>query len=107
MDEEHREGSTYYKPSVGDLRFRNAVLNSKPNPFDEAFLLRKVSDTYLSVLISDNSGERSAGYRALLEAELTRRGLVAAARANVISGMALAVSVLAIATAVLAFALGK
>jgi len=64
-----------YKPSRGDLRFRDAKIGSisKSNPFETARLLRGVSHDYLSVLAASNSGDTSRPFRAQIDAELSRR----------------------------------
>lgn len=77
------ERPSRYKPSKGDMAFMEAQRSVPgPNLFEDAELLRNVSDTYLSVLIADNAGPTSASYKALLDAEMTRRGGLAARRAN-------------------------
>lgn len=95
------EFPTYYTPSAGDLAYSKASKRSEGiNPFEEAMLLRKVSDTYLSVLISDNTSSRSVGFRAMIEAELTRRAGATARQANAIAifaaGAALASAIIAV-----------
>lgn len=92
-----------YKPTKGDLAFRDAnEAAAGPNPFEEAILLRNVSDAYLSVLISDNAGPTSAGYKALLDAEMTRRGGQVARRANMIALGSLVVAIAAAVISVIA-----
>lgn len=89
-------GSTY-QATKGDLEYRNAVMtNDRPNPFDEAVLLTRVSDAYLSVLAHDNSGERSRGFKAMIDAEATRRGSAIARRAYKISRWSLAIAAAAL-----------
>lgn len=85
-----------YKPSKGDLAYSNA--GDDISPFDEAILLRGVSDEYLAVLVQDNQAEGSGGFRALIEFELQRRAAVRTRDANFIAlgGMAVAaISVIA------------
>lgn len=95
-----------YKPTVGDLAFRDAALGGGDlNPFDKAELLRGVSDTYLVVLASDNAGPTSAGTKVFFDAEITRRGSLVARRANTIATWALAVSGASFLAAVLAIVL--
>lgn len=72
-----------YQPSKGDLAYRDACnADSEMDPFEEAHLLQGISDTYLSVLASDNTGAQSAGFKAMLDAEANRRGSAIAKRAN-------------------------
>lgn len=92
-----------YKPTRGDLAFSAAHAGAaEPNPFEEAILLRNLSDAYLSVLISDNAGPTSAGYKALLDAEMTRRGALVARRANLIALGSLVVAIAAAVISVIA-----
>lgn len=89
--------SAGYQPTTGDLRYRDAVkANPNLDPFEEAVLLRDLTHEYLSALLSDNTSDRSAGFRAQLEAELSRRGGALAVRANRIALGSLAVAVLAL-----------
>ena len=91
-----------YQPSAGDLAYRNAfAADPDLNPFEEAVLLQDISDAYLSVLVSENIGERSAGYRAMLDAELVRRGSAIAHRANRIAWISLAVAIASVIISVL------
>ncbi len=83
-----------YEPSVGDLRYRNAVINHPDlDPFEEAVLLREISDEYLSVLAHDNTGDKCAGFAAMITTEQNRRSRTIAHRANRIALVALAVSI--------------
>jgi hypothetical protein len=84
-----------YRPSTGDLAYRDAAKGDL-DPFNEARLLRKVSHEYLSALIHDNSGPRSTGFKAMLDAEIARRGSLIARRANWIAFSALATSIVAL-----------
>lgn len=88
-----------FKPSKGDLRFQEAD-RKNGNDFDTARLLRDVSHEYIAVMLSSNAGPTSAGFRALLEAELSRRSSRIAHRANWIAAASLAISVLAVVIAV-------
>lgn len=74
-----------YKPTSGDLEYRNAVRDEELPLFDEARLLRGVSHEYLAVLAHDNSAPECAGYKAMLDAEISRRGFAVARRANQIA----------------------
>lgn len=85
-----------YTPSGGDLAYRDAA-KGELSPFDEARLLRRVSHEYLAVLASDNTGPSSAGFKAMVDAELARRGSAIAMRANWIAAGALVVSMAALA----------
>lgn len=94
-----------YQPTAGDLAYRNAIASNKDiNPFEEAFFLRGISHEYLSALLSDNSGSRSAGYRAQLDAEVARRGSGLAVRANRIAMASLIIAVLALIAALVGWA---
>lgn len=81
-----------YKPTKGDIAYRDAT-EDDIDPFSEAKLLRKISHEYLAVLAHDNTTPDSAGYRALIDAEITRRGTLIARRANWIALTALCISV--------------
>ncbi|MDX8359078.1 hypothetical protein [Sphingopyxis terrae] len=87
-----------YTPSAADMAFRNY----KGNPFDEARLMQDISDEYLSVLAHDNSAPTSAGYKAMIDAEIARRGTLQAKRANGMAKWAIALSGLACAISVAA-----
>ncbi len=90
-----------YQPTTGDLTYRNAfTANPQLNPFEEARLLKGVSHEYLSALLADNTSERSAGFKAQLEAELARRGTILTQRANRIATASLIVSIAAALVAV-------
>jgi hypothetical protein len=92
-----------YQPTAGDLRYRNAVLgDAERNPFDEARLLRDISHEYLSALLSDNTGERSKGFRVQLEAELARRSGALAIRANRIALASLLTAIIALIVSIVA-----
>lgn len=83
-----------YHPTRADLEYRNA--NSAKNLFDQAKLLRNISHEYLAVLAHDNSGANSAGTKAMIDAEISRRGFAAARRANQISILSLVVALAAL-----------
>lgn len=92
-----------YQTTVGDLDYRNAALNEGReglHPFEEARLLRYVSHEYLATLAHDNTGERSAPMKALIDAEIARRGSDLTRRANRIAMAALAISVVAVIVAI-------
>jgi len=95
-----------YQPSAGDLKYRDAWKSDQLNPFEEAVLLQGVSHAYLSVLVSENSGERSAGFKAMLDAEVIRRGQHLAQRANRIAITALCVAVLAVVISIIVAIVG-
>jgi hypothetical protein len=83
-----------YRPTAGDMAYRQAFMaNPEINPFDEAVALSGVSDAYLSVLAHDNAGESSAAFRAMIDAEVTRRGSALSKRANLIAWISLAIAV--------------
>jgi len=88
-----------YKPTKGDLRFRDSY-KQKLNAFEKARLLRNVSHEYLSALAHDNSGVAGGGFKAMIDAEAMRRGSVVAKRANLISMLALAVAMISVAVSV-------
>lgn len=69
-----------YSPTTADMEFRNSTATN--NPFDRAKLLRQVSHEYLAVLAHDNAGPKSAAMRAMIDAEVSRRGFAAARTAN-------------------------
>lgn len=88
--------SSRYRPTAGDLAYRNAFVNDPDlNPFEEAMLLQGISPAYLSALAHDNSGPRSAGFKAMIDAEVTRRGSGVAKRANIIAICSLTVAIAA------------
>jgi len=91
-----------YSPTVGDLAFRDAHAQGDLNPFEEAELIRDISDTYLAVLLSANTGDSSKGTFAMFQAEMTRRGGLAAKNANRLAGWSLAVSTISGIIAVIA-----
>lgn len=95
--------SSLYEPTEGDLRYRDAFTTDPDiDPFHEAMLLEGISSTYLGVLVSDNCGERSAGFKAMLDNEIARRSSLTASRANRIALGSLAVSVIAIGISIFA-----
>ena len=89
-----------YKPSRGDLRFRDAKIGNtaKSNPFETARLLRGVSHDYLSVLAASNSGDTSKPFRVQIDAELSRRTAQRATRIA-IGSLAVAIASLLISAA--------
>ncbi|MBB4839200.1 hypothetical protein HNP52_002269 [Sphingomonas kyeonggiensis] len=89
-----------YKPTKGDIRWRDAS-NAKTNPFQEARLLQSVSHEYLSVMLHDNSGPTSTGFKSMLDAEVSRRGSALARRANLIAMASAALSAISIVIALL------
>lgn len=88
-----------YTPTAGDLEYRNASQGDL-DPFEEAALLRYVSHEYLAVLAHDNTGERSVGFKAMIDAELARRGSDIARRANRIALGALFVAIAALTVSI-------
>ena len=76
-----------YKPSKGDLAFRNLTADGNPddNPFEVAIALRQVSDEYLSVLMADNQGDRSKAFLRQVDFEVQRRAADQARAANLIA----------------------
>lgn len=91
----------HYRPTKGDLAYQQAEnAEADLDPFEEAILLRKVSAAFLSVSISENTGPTCAPYRAMLDAEMARRGSMVAKRANQIS---IASFVIALASLVISF----
>lgn len=57
--------------------------------------MQSISDEYLAVLAHDNSGPNSAGYKAMIAAEISRRGTREARRANLIARWSLSLALLA------------
>lgn len=87
-----------YRPTKHDLAYRNATEGDDIDPFDEAMYLRKISHEYLSVLAHDNVGPASTSFKAMIDAELGRRGSLIARRANWIALSAVAISIVALFT---------
>ena len=85
-----------YQPSSADMEYRDSAATS--NPFDQAKLLRAISHEYLAVLAQSNAGPNSAGMKAMIDVEISRRGFAAARSANRI---ALASVALALASLVI------
>ncbi len=83
-----------YKPTRGDLAFRD--VQHDVNPFEMAAALQNVSDVYLSVLLSSNTRDRSAGFRSQLDFELQRRAGVRQRDANFIALGGMAIAALAV-----------
>ena len=69
-----------YSPSEADMEYR--MSKATDNPFDRAKLLRSISHEYLAVLAHDNSGPNSAAMKAMIDAEISRRGFASARNAN-------------------------
>src|SRR4051794_25395547 len=89
-----------YQPTPADMEFRNS--KDTDNPFDRAHLMRSISHEYLSVLAHDNAGPNSAATKAMVDAEIARRGFAAARQANriaigslVVAGISLLISIIA------------
>lgn len=83
-----------YQPTKGDLAYRSAyVVDLEMNPFEEAHLLQGISDTYLGVLASENTDAQSSGFKAMLDAEVNRRGSAIAKRANRIAWCSILIAV--------------
>lgn len=87
-----------YQPTVADMEFRNS--KDTENPFDRAHLMRSISHEYLAVLAHDNAGPNSAATKAMVDAEISRRGFAAARHANriaiaslVLAGISLVISI--------------
>lgn len=76
----------FYKPSRGDLRFNEYVVNGDAEIFDKAYLLKGVSYEYLSIMLHDNAGnEHSAGFKEQVLFEVARRNTRIAFNSYVIS----------------------
>lgn len=86
--------SEAYCPSKADLEYRNFV--DAKNPFARAKLLRHVSHEYLAVLAQDNTSPNSAGMKAMIDAELSRRGFASARLANKIAFASAAIALLSL-----------
>ena len=86
-----------YQPTEADMAFQQYAGD---DPFEEAHLMQSISDEYLSVLACDNSGERSAGFRAMIEVEIARRGTLEAKHANRLAKRSFALAAAALFVAV-------
>lgn len=82
-----------YEPTKGDKAF---VEHVGANPMDNARLLRKVSDDYLSALISDNSNERSKSFQEQVKFEVQRRNAAMSRTGTYLRAASLAVSLIAL-----------
>jgi len=71
---------TSYQPTAADMEFRNS--KDTDNPFERAHLMRSISHEYLAVLAHDNAGANSAATKAMIDAEISRRGFASARHAN-------------------------
>ena len=92
-----------YTPSAGDLAYRNAIFaDSELNLFEEAMLLQRVSHAYLAVILSGHTGAKAAGTKAMLEAELARRGTEASRKANRIARWSMLIAAGSLSVSVLA-----
>lgn len=87
-----------YKPSKGDLAFRDLTASGNPddNPFEVAIALRHVSDEYLSVLMADNQGDRSKPFLRQVDFEVQRRVADQSRMANLIAFSAIVLAAIAI-----------
>lgn len=87
-----------YKPSKGDLAFRDLTEPGNPddNPFEVAIALRHVSDEYLSVLMADNQGDRSKPFLRQVDFEVQRRTADQSRTANRIALCAMLLAAIAI-----------
>lgn len=71
------------------------------DPFEMARMLKSISHEYLAVLARDNAGPNSAGMKAMIDAEISRRGFAAAAHANRISIGSLVIALISLVIALL------
>lgn len=77
------------------------------NPFEESILLQDISHAYLAALLSSNSGPTSTSIRALLDAEMARRGGLVAHRANMIASWSLGISGVSLIVAIVAAVIAR
>lgn len=77
------------------------------NPFEESILLQDISQAYLSAMLSSNSGPTSTSIKALLDAEMTRRGGLAARQANRIASWSLGISGVSLVVAIIAAVMAR
>jgi len=87
-----------YQPTAADMEFRNS--KDTDNPFDRANLMRSISHEYLAVLAHDNAGPNSAATKAMVDAEIARRGFAAARQANLIAIGSLIVAAVSLVIAI-------
>ncbi len=81
-----------WTPTDADMAYRNFAGDDL---FEEARLMQSISPEYLSVLAHDNAGPKSAGMKAMIDAEFARRGTLEAQRANKTARWSFAISILA------------
>lgn len=92
-----------YVPTAADLAFRDAD-GDGVDDFTLAQRMQSISDEYLSVLAHDNSGPTSAGFKAMIDAEIMRRATKEAKQANKVArwsfGFAVVACIIALGDAI-------
>lgn len=83
---------TEWAPSDADMAFKQYAGSDL---FEIARLMQSISVEYLSVLAHDNSAPTDAGFKAMVDAEVARRGTLEAQRANKTARWSFAIAILA------------
>ncbi|MDQ0839401.1 hypothetical protein [Sphingomonas faeni] len=101
-------GAPRYMPTKGDRAYRDFMFaDGDRNPFEESILLQDISHAYLAAMLSSNSGPTSMSIKALLDAEMTRRGGLVAHRANLIASLSLGISGVSLIVAIVAAVIAR
>lgn len=89
-----------YIPTAADRAFRDAH-KAGADDFTLASRMQSISDASLAVLAYDNADQKSAAFKAMVDAEAARRGFDLARRANILAKWSLGFAVLSIIVSII------
>lgn len=88
-----------YVATQADGAFQDALCDDSDD-FTLALLMQSVSDAHLAVLAHDHTDPKSAAFKAMIDAEIARRGTNEARRANKMAKLSLVIALVALIVAI-------